>query len=82
MTIQTVPTKMPAPEVSDLTMTSIELIWSELVFDQDTGGTPVLSYSLEWDQGTGAFVSLVGEGSASLDLTYSITGGLTTGHPY
>lgn len=73
---------MPVAEVTDLTMTSIELTWPELVFNDDTGATPILSYSLEWDQGTGAFVSLLGEGAASLALTYSITSGLTTGDPY
>ena len=40
---------MSSPIINDLTMSSIEMIWAELVFDDDTGATPILSYSLEWD---------------------------------
>jgi hypothetical protein len=31
----------------------IELVWSELTTSAETGGAGILSYSLEWDQGTG-----------------------------
>jgi len=46
-----------------------------------TGGLPVLSYQLEWDEGGGAFVALVGDSPDSLATSYTVTG-LTTGATY
>ena len=79
--IETVPAVMNDPQVSVYTKTTITLIWSPLVFNSETGASPITSYSLEWDQGTGSFVSLVGDPSLSVALTHQVTG-LTTGTAY
>lgn len=66
------------PEASTFTETSITLTWAELLFSDENGASAVTSYSLEWDQGIGNFVSLIGDPVASLAATYQVTG-LTTG---
>lgn len=48
----------------------------------DTGGSPITSYSLEWDQGTGfAFTPVTGFDSNNILLTYSFES-LTKGSVY
>lgn len=49
-----------------------------------TGGSTILSISLEWDSGTSGatWTSLVGVNPASLTQTYTITSGLTSGSTY
>ena len=68
-------------QVSSYTATSITLSWAELLFDSETGASPITSYSLEWDQGNGNFASLLGDPTNSLARTYQVTG-LTTAKSY
>jgi hypothetical protein len=49
--------------------------------DTDTGGTAILSYKLEWDQGGSSWLALVGESSESLATSYTVSG-LTEGEAY
>lgn len=72
---------MHDPHVVSYTKTGVTLSWAELLFTSETGGSPITSYSLEWDQGSSPFVSLIGDPANSLALTYTITG-LATGLPY
>jgi hypothetical protein len=46
----------------------IELEWGALVTNVETGGSAILSYSLEWDQGGGglSYVALSGQDQDSL----------------
>lgn len=48
-----------------------------------TGGSPVISYSLEWDNGSGQtyFLSLMGEATNNIQLIYTATD-LTAGDSY
>jgi titin len=81
--IQTVPAQMSPPTITALTMSSIALSWDQFVFDADTGASPIVSYSLEWDQGADSgFFSLLGDPSDSLALTWQIDSGLSQGEPY
>lgn len=57
---------MSAPTFGSLTSsTSIEILWTGLTLQNDIGGSPLLSYLLEVDSGTG-FVALVGSSSPYL----------------
>jgi hypothetical protein len=60
---QSEPTYMSAPimDESQTTDTSIRVYWQPITADVETGATIVTSYSLEWDQATGDWFSLVGE---------------------
>jgi hypothetical protein len=56
------------------------------IVDEDSasnGGSPILSYSLEWDQGGGglSFVALTGSDSDGLTVEQTITG-LSAGASY
>ena len=46
-----------------------------------TGGLPILSYVLEWDQGNSSFVPLIGASPYSLITTFTQSG-LVTGDMY
>lgn len=72
---------MNDPQVSAYTEATIHLLWSELIFNSETGASAITSYSLEWDQGSSSFVSIIGDPSPSLALTHQISG-LATGAPY
>ena len=74
-TVQVEPSTVAAPtldiEVSSLT--SIKLDWAALT-DDDTGGSPITSYELQWDDNTNGltFSSLKGE-EGSLDSATTFT---------
>lgn len=71
--VQTEPTFMNAPEVLDETASdeSILVKWSPIVTDLHTGASPITSYSLEWDQGTGEWQTVHGLTEDSLVLYYT-----------
>lgn len=51
----------------------------------DTGGSPITSYNLQWDQGTAGetFVDVVGQAdSPYLSTSYLVTAGITSGYLY
>jgi titin len=62
------------------TLTSIVVNMPVISGPSDTGGMPILSYSLEMDSGSG-FTALVGAASDSMATSYTATG-LTTGDTY
>ena len=78
---QTEPLFMNPPILDYAAMrdTSIKVDWSAITTDAETGGVAITSYSLEWDQATGNWVSIVGESSPSLALTYTVTSGVIPG---
>jgi hypothetical protein len=61
-TIMTVPAAVTAPtEGSSTSHTQIETYWTALTALADIGGTDITSYALEWDQGSGTWVTLKGD---------------------
>lgn len=55
---------------------------SPQTLDTETGGSPILSYALEWDSGTSGstYTSLIGESTNNIVLTFtqsSLTAGVT-----
>ena len=79
--VETIPVMMHDPETISYSTTSITLTWAELLFNNENGASPIISYSLEWDQGTDSFISLIGDPSNSLATTYYVSD-LSTGTPY
>jgi len=64
-------------------MTNQSQISITIAATSDNGGSPITSYSLEWDAGTAgvSYTSLIGESSDNLDLIYNSTG-VTAGGSY
>lgn len=62
----------------------IQLLWSALTTNVQTGDAPIRSYNLEWDtDGTqNQFVELVGQTLPFMNLTYTVTGSITPGMTY
>lgn len=61
VTVQTLPqTAITLAEGSNTSTTSLEVTWTDLTADSDTGGSAVTAYNIEWNQGDGSsnFVSL------------------------
>ena len=70
----TTPLAMNAPTLGSLTTASLlEVVWQPITLSTQTGGEPILSYSLEQWNGT-AFVSLIGDPTDSLLLYFNVTG--------
>lgn len=65
---------MNAPVRSALT-TSQQIIvtWSPLTATADIGNSAIISYDLEWDQGTNTWISLSGYSSNSLATQFTIS---------
>jgi hypothetical protein len=77
--VETVPLKPPAVTQGDQTTdTQIHVTWNEIVTLTETGGSPILSYRLDWDDRSDKTVwyTLVGYDSAYLGLTWVQTGAL------
>jgi len=77
LTVETVPSRpLLAPVLISQSETSITVQMPELV-GQDTGGSPILSYNLQYNSGGSSttYVSLIGENPNSLILTFT-KGGL------
>lgn len=58
--------------------------WTALTTAADTGGSPITTYTLEWNQGAGTtFVALVGAvGSPNLGTSYLYDTGVVSGTSY
>jgi hypothetical protein len=69
----------PVVDFDRITATSIFVIWEPILSNLATGAVPITSYSLEWDQGTSNWVSLIGVTTPSLQLYFNLTSGLTPG---
>jgi len=66
---------------SSATATSLTVTWSALTADADTGGLSIISYHLQYDQGTTTWTDLQGFASDSTLLTHTISS-LTSGTEY
>lgn len=75
------PTSPPSRINSSSTKTAIGLSYQALT-GTNTGGSAILSYDLQWDQGTGTWTSLVGYNPYSLATTFVTPSTLTTGSYY
>lgn len=62
--------------------TQIEVHWTALLTNAEIGGSAILSYNLQFDQGAGLWSDLVGYSSDFTQLTYIVTDGLTKGVSY
>lgn len=63
--------------------TQVEIEWTALTTDAEKGGnTAITSYGVQWDQGTGTYVELIGESSAYTGLSYIVTTSITEGTTY
>lgn len=79
-TVKKAPSKPgSAPTLVSQTKDTINVSWSAFSSNSETGGSPILSYNLVYDEGTSgvSFVSLIGESPYSTATSYS-KGGLTT----
>lgn len=58
--------------------------WNALTTDEETGGATILSYSLEWDNGSGLdnYTPLVGYSSDFTGLTYQVSSNVSAGTTY
>jgi hypothetical protein len=49
----------------------------------ETGGSPITSYVVLWDQGLGgSLVALLGDASPNLDTSVTFNSGIVSGEPY
>jgi hypothetical protein len=81
----TAPTSMGAP-VRDPDSSDSQIIatWSTLSGDAYTGGALIISYGLEWDEGSSgsAWAELTGHTVRTLATSFTVTSGLTAGLGY
>jgi hypothetical protein len=84
-TVRTTPTRMNAP-VRDAASSDSQIIvtWTALTAAADTGGAPISSYRLFWDDGSGgtAWYPLLGHTSATLETEFTVTTALVGGQAY
>lgn len=77
---RTLPSAMiPATRGDDTTESKIQVVWVTQTVDSETGGAPILSYNMQWDQGTGndnSWVDLVGYPTNYLSTTYTVIEGV------
>jgi hypothetical protein len=73
---------VPVLDYDSMRDTSIKVDWTPITSDLETGASDILSYSLEWDQASDTWISLVGETLASLDLTFTVTTNVVPGSLY
>jgi hypothetical protein len=73
---------------ADTSETALHIEFSELT-DTETGGSPILSYIVAWDEGnsTGEFVNVIGDfgvegGEANLETSVLIEEGVVSGATY
>ena len=81
VSVPATPSASPYRHEASCTKTSITVYMPLIAGDTDTGGLPILSYKLEWDQGGSSWTALVGDTPASLATSYTVTG-LTEGQAY
>ena len=62
------------------TESQVELVWEALATAEETGGSPILSYNVQWDQGNGgAFENLAGYLSDFAGTSFIVTSGISPG---
>lgn len=75
------PSSPPARVYESASKTAIGVSYGPLT-GVSTGGSTILSYELQWNQGTGSWQSLVGYNPFSTATTYVTPSTLTTGQQY
>lgn len=60
----------------------IEVFWSALTTEAETGGSAILSYNLQYDQGGNLWTDLAGFTNDYTLLTYTVTDNLALGVDY
>jgi len=69
---------MTAPsKASTVSETSLSLLLTPLTSSSDTGNSPITSYSLYWDAGTGTTSTLLFESLLTTYTVSSLTGGIS-----
>lgn len=82
-TVQTVPVQMGQVSRGSTTSTSqIQVDWTPLTSAADTGGSSIVSYRLQWDQGTATWTDLAGFTSDYTSTTFTLTSGLASSTDY
>jgi len=84
-TVRTEPVQMGAPtRGSQTTETQIEIQWQPLTLVDDLRGAPIVSYHLQWDEGTTGreWHDLTGFSMNSLNLSFIVTSGLLKSYAY
>jgi hypothetical protein len=80
--VMTAPTYMEAPvRDSDSSDSQIIVTWSPLSGEAYTGGALIISYGLEWDEGSSgsSWEELTGHTVRTLATSFTVTSGLTAG---
>lgn len=80
-TIALKPQEAPVPFESAATATSLTVDWNTLTTNAQTGGLPITSYQLDYDQGTNTWTDLIGLSSDSTATSHTVNS-LTAGTPY
>jgi len=82
--VQTAPEQVVSLVAGPATTESqVELVWEALVTAAETGGSPILSYNAQWDQGNaGPFENLVGYLSDFAATGFTVTSGISPGAEY
>jgi hypothetical protein len=84
-TAKTTPAAMNAP-VRDASSSESQIVvtWTALSGDAETGGASILSYILEWDEGSGGadWEVLTGHTVKTLSTSFTISSGLVPGTAY
>jgi len=82
-TIETEPQQMSAPTQGSATSDSqIQVDWVALSSSPSNGGSTILSYHVQWDQGTSTWVDLVGAGSDYTGTSFTVASGVSVGNTY
>lgn len=84
-TAKTIPAQMTAATIqrgSKTSETQIHVTWSAVVLAAKTGDSAILSYNLQYDQGTSLWVNVVGDPTPFTQTETIITTGITKGTNY
>jgi len=69
----------------ETTEKQVQVNWVTQSTEIETGGSAIISYNLQYDQGSGndnSWVDLIGYPSNFLQTTYTVTAGITKGTAY
>ena len=86
-TAKVVPAQMPSSSITRGESTSeyqVHVSWTSMVTDEETGGAPIISYNLQYDQGTdgASWMDLVGSPSNYLLNEFIVTENIVAGEAY
>ena len=71
-------------KISTTSQANIDFMWDPLETLEETGGTDILSYNVQWDSGTDGyqFLHLVGYAAIFMETEYSISSHIEVGKSY